>query len=137
MILNGSPYVLFNRKTQKLICIQEDARSKITSVPVRQSALEKAKAEARAKKLRDEKEAASALEDFVKEFDVDVSDDREWRTGGIEGGIAHTSSTGAGGRISMGGGAARRHFTTAPRQVLLSATNTWVNLARRMKNLQG
>ena len=38
----------------------------------RQSALDKARAEAKAKKLRDEKEAASALEDFVKEFDSDI-----------------------------------------------------------------
>jgi hypothetical protein len=84
-------------------------------VPVRQSALDKARADARAKKLRDEKEAASALEDFVKEFDVD---DREWRTGGTDGGILHSSSAGAGGRASLGGGG-RRHFTTAPRKVLL------------------
>jgi len=85
-------------------------------VPVRQSALDKAKAEARAKKLRDEREAASALEDFVKEFDADVSDDREWRTGGTEGGMPHSPSAGPGGRVAMGGGG-RRHFTTAPKDV--------------------
>lgn len=82
-------------------------------MPIRQSALDKAKADARAKKLRDEKEAASALEDFVKEFDADVSDEREWRSGGVEGGIKYSSAVGAGARVSMG--ASRRHFTTAPK----------------------
>jgi hypothetical protein len=86
-------------------------------VPIRQSALDKAKAEARAKKLRDEKEAASALEDFVKEFDVDVSEEREWRSGGVEGGMKYSSAVGAGGRVNMGAG--RRHFTTAPKVVPL------------------
>jgi hypothetical protein len=85
----------------------------IAAVPIRQSALDKAKAEAKAKKLRDEREAASALEDFVKEFDADISDDREWQTGGIEGGMKHSSTQGAGARISMGAGN-RRHFTGAP-----------------------
>ena len=92
-----------------------------TGIPVaRQSALDKAKAEAKAKKLRDEKEAASALEDFVKEFEADVSDDEsaQWQVGGIEGGMLHSSSHGAGARVSVGG--ARRHFTAAPRQVTLS-----------------
>ena len=86
-------------------------------MPIRQSALDKAKAEARAKKLRDEKEAASALEDFVKEFDVDVSEEREWRSGGVEGGMKYSSAVGAGGRVNMGAG--RRHFTTAPKVVPL------------------
>jgi len=96
-------------------------------VPVaRQSALEKAKAEAKAKKLRDEKEAASALQDFVKEFDADLSDEdntpttREWRTGGTEGGMLHSSSHGSGARVSMARGGARRHFTTAPRQEVVT-----------------
>jgi hypothetical protein len=83
---------------------------------VRQSALDKAKAAEKARKLRDEKEAASALEDFVKEFDADVYDETTtWRTGGVEGGITHTSSHGAGGRVSMPG---RRHFTGPPKRVL-------------------
>jgi hypothetical protein len=91
----------------------------------RQSALDKAKADAKARKLRDEREAASALEEFVKEFEAEVSDEehnkREWRTGGTEGGMQHTSSAGAGARVAMsrGGGGARRHFTTAPKDVLL------------------
>jgi hypothetical protein len=82
-------------------------------VPIRQSALDKARAEAKAKKLRDEKEAASALEDFVKEFDADVSEETEWRQGGVEGGMMHSSGAGAGGRVNLGAG--RRHFTTAPK----------------------
>src|SRR5271163_710687 len=89
----------------------------ITGVPVaRQSALDKAKADAKAKKLRDEKEAASALEDFVKEFDADLSDDdtKEWRTGGIEGGMLHSSPLGSGSRVVMGA-RSRRHFTNAPK----------------------
>jgi len=82
---------------------------------VRQSALDKAKAAEKAKKLRDEKEAASALEDFVKEFDADVSDETTtWHTGGTEGGILHSSAHGAGARMSMPG---RRHFTGVPKQV--------------------
>jgi hypothetical protein len=88
--------------------------------------LDKARAEARAKKLRDEREAASALEDFVKEFDADVSDQREWKSGGIEGGILHSSGVGAGGRVSMAGGGGRRHFTTAPIQVLHSMSHKMV-----------
>jgi len=95
----------------------------ISGVPVaRQSALDKAKAEAKAKKLRDEKEAASALEDFVKEFDADLSDEdnppttKEWRTGGTEGGMLHSSSQGSGARVSLPRGGARRHFTTARHQ---------------------
>jgi hypothetical protein len=84
---------------------------------VRQSALDKAKAAEKAKKLRDEKEAASALEEFVKEFDADISDDTTtWHTGGVEGGITHTSSHGAGTRVSMPG---RRHFTGPPKRVPL------------------
>jgi hypothetical protein len=95
---------------------QEDARAniaRIAAVPIRQSALDKARAEAKAKKLRDEKEAASALEDFVKEFDADVAEEREWRRGGFEGGMVHSSAAGAGGRVNMIAG--RRHFTTAPK----------------------
>ena len=86
----------------------------------RQSALDKAKAEAKAKKLRDEKEAASALQDFVKEFDADLSDEdsvpttKEWRTGGTEGGMLHSSSHTSVTRAAMPRGGARRHFTTAP-----------------------
>jgi hypothetical protein len=90
----------------------------------RQSALDKAKADAKARKLRDEREAASALEEFVKEFEAEVSDEehhrREWRTGGTEGGMQHTSTAGAGARVAVprgGGGGARRHFTTAPKDV--------------------
>jgi hypothetical protein len=88
----------------------------------RQSALDKAKADAKARRLRDEREAASALEEFVKEFEAEVSDEehnrREWRTGGTEGGMQHTSNTGAGARVAMArGGGARRHFTTAPKDV--------------------
>jgi hypothetical protein len=81
------------------------------SVVARQSALDKAKAEAKARRQRDEIEAQSALEDFVKEFDADVDD--SWTQGGTEGGMLHSSEAGAGTRLSMGRG--RRHFT-APRQ---------------------
>jgi membrane protein involved in colicin uptake len=90
----------------------------IAGVPVaRQSALDKAKADAKAKKLRDEKEAASALEDFVKEFDADLSDEEtQWQTGGTEGGILHTSTQGSGARIAHRG--SRRHFTAIPRQIV-------------------
>lgn len=88
----------------------------------RQSALEKARAEAKAKKLRDEKEAASALEDFVKEFDADLSEDENtqlWQTGGTEGGMLHTSNQGAGAGVAYRG--SRRHFTNVPRQVVSSS----------------
>ena len=117
----------------------EDARAKmqsIAAVPIRQSALDKAKADAKAKKLRDEKEAASALEDFVKEFDADISDDREWQTGGVEGGMKHSSTQGAGARVSMGAGS-RRHFTGAAREVfpcmrvLMGRRSSCHELARR------
>ena len=89
----------------------------------RQSALDKARADAKARKLRDEREAASALAEFVREFEAEVSDEehhrtatgREWRMGGTEGGMQHRSAAGAGARVSMG--RARRHFTTAPKNV--------------------
>ena len=83
----------------------------------RQSALDKAKAEAKAKKLRDEREAASALEDFVKEFDSDIPTDTQWQTGGIEGGLLHSSTQGSGARVSMGRGGSRRHFTAVQKPV--------------------
>ena len=83
----------------------------------RQSALDKAKAEAKAKKLRDEKEAASALEDFVKEFDSDIPSETQWQTGGIEGGLLHSSAQGSGVRVSMGRGGSRRHFTAVQKSV--------------------
>ena len=86
----------------------------------RQSALDKAKAEAKAKKLRDEKEAASALEDFVKEFDSDIPNDTQWQTGGIEGGLLHSSTHGSGARVSVGTGGSRRHFTAVQKPVLPS-----------------
>jgi hypothetical protein len=94
-------------------------QSNTAGIPVaRQSALDKAKADAKAKRLRDEKEAASALEDFVKEFDADISEDtREWKTGGVEGGIFHSSASGSGARVVMSGGG-RRHFTVVPRQTV-------------------
>jgi|SRR5271170_1153476 len=91
---------------------------------VRQSALDKAKAAEKAKKLRDEKEAASALEEFVKEFDADISDDTTtWRTGGVEGGMTHTSSHGAGARVSMPM-PGRRHFTGPPKRVHFPHSST-------------
>ena len=102
-----------------------------SGMPVaRQSALDRAKADAKAKKLRDEREAVSALEEFVKEFEAELSDEehqkrshhqREWRTGGTEGGMQHVSSAGSGARVTVasggGRGAVRRHFTTAPPKV--------------------
>jgi len=69
----------------------------------RQSALDKAKAEAKAKRLRDEKEAASALEDFVKEFDADISDDIP--PPGLGPNVGRTGA----------GRGSRRHFTGAPK----------------------
>lgn len=88
----------------------------------RQSALDRAKADAKARKARDEREAASALEEFVREFEAEASDEdhhrREWRTGGTEGGMQHSSSAGAGAPVAMArGGGPRRHFTTAPKDV--------------------
>jgi RNA recognition motif. (a.k.a. RRM, RBD, or RNP domain) len=103
----------------------------------RQSALDKAKADAKAKKLRDEREAASALEDFVKEFDADLSDDgQEWQTGGIEGGILHSSTQGSGARVSMGRG--RRHFTAVPKHVF-PLKGAWGvnNRMRKLHDQQG
>lgn len=95
-------------------------QSNTAGIPVaRQSALDKAKADAKAKRLRDEKEAASALEDFVKEFDADISEDtREWKAGGVEGGMLHSSTSVSGARVAMSGGG-RRHFTATPRPIVL------------------
>ena len=97
----------------------------------KQSALEKAKAEAKAKKLRDEKETASAFEDFVKEFDADIGEEKQWVSGGTEGGMLYSTRTGTGSRMSLGGGA-RRHFTTRQAQVLtIGGSCIVIRLGRR------
>jgi hypothetical protein len=92
--------------------IQDDARTKfqsISALPIRPGGIDKAKLDAKARKRRDEKEAASALESFVKDFDVDVEDTSWSAGGGVEGGMSH-SSQGTGHKISMGR-MSRRHFS--------------------------
>jgi hypothetical protein len=84
--------------------MQDDAKTKLqnlTNAPIRQSALDKAKADAKARKLRDEAEAASVLEDFVKDFDADTNE---------------TEFVSSRGNTAIGR-AGRRHFST--RQVCL------------------
>lgn len=69
--------------------------------PTKQSAFERQKAEAEAKRLRDAAETAAVYEDFVKSFDADDKDENE----GLRGG----NFPGRGGFASRGG-AGRRHF---------------------------
>ena len=76
--------------------------------PTKKSVFERQKAEAEAKRQRDEEETAAAYEDFVKSFDDDGS--------GTDppGGPTAGGGGGFGGGGSSGGGFSKRHFSGAP-----------------------
>lgn len=76
--------------------------------PTKQSAFERQKAEAEAKRLREAAETAAVYEDFVKSFDADTDND------GIQGKL-NSDSRGRGSGLApprggFGGGGGRRHF---------------------------
>jgi U2-associated protein SR140 len=77
--------------------------------PTKQSAFEKQKAEAEAKRQREAAETAAVYEDFVKSFDRDETDgDRPGEFGRTRG-VSQDKPLGFGGQMPLGG-ASKRHF---------------------------
>ena len=77
-----------------------DISNKLTA-PTKKSLFERQKAEAEAKRQREQEETAAVYEDFVKSFDDDGGE------------VPSTSSTTRGG-FGGGGGFSKRHFSGAP-----------------------
>ena len=75
-----------------------DISSKLTA-PTKKSLFERQKAEAEAKRQREQEETAAVYEDFVKSFDDDTGD-------------ATSSNIPSRGGFGGGGGFSKRHFTT-------------------------
>jgi len=90
--------------------IQEfpDISSKLTA-PTKKSVFERQKAEAEAKRQREQEETAAVYEDFVKSFDHD--DDKPPFTGSGSGLAGASASSRGGGAF---GGPSKRHFSGAP-----------------------
>ncbi|KAK3332092.1 hypothetical protein B0T19DRAFT_414728 [Cercophora scortea] len=78
--------------------------------PSKQSAFEKQKAEAEAKRRREAAETAAALEDFVKSFDNDNDDDHSPANKLRSGSSQQRFASGHGERPAFGGGPGKRHF---------------------------
>jgi U2-associated protein SR140 len=76
--------------------------------PTKQSAFERQKAEAEAKRLREAAETAAVYEDFVKSFDADDDNDRRSQNDRGPGGFGRPPQPRGGGFGGAGGG--RRHF---------------------------
>lgn len=76
--------------------------------PTKQSAFERQKAEAEAKRLREAAETAAVYEDFVKSFDADDDDDDRNQNDRGPGGFGRPPQPRGGGFGGAGGG--RRHF---------------------------
>ncbi|KKY33481.1 putative coatamer subunit protein [Diaporthe ampelina] len=76
--------------------------------PTKQSAFERQKAEAEAKRLREAAETAAVYEDFVKSFDADADDDDRNQNDRGPGGFGRPPQPRGGGFGGAGGG--RRHF---------------------------
>lgn len=79
--------------------------------PTKQSAFERQKAEAEAKRLREAAETAAVYEDFVKSFDADDNDGGYSRTTGASDGRGRGPGFGPP-RAGFGAGSGRRHFGT-------------------------
>lgn len=92
-----------------------DFPDKFSNPVSKKSLFERQKAEAEAKRLREERETAAVYEDFVKSFDHDDENDELLAAVG-HGGIARGASGGGrggtfGGGGSGGGGQGKRHFS--------------------------
>ena len=88
-----------------------DLSNKLSNPPSKKSLFERQKAEAEAKRIREEKETAAVYEDFVKSFDQD--DENEELLTAVGHGASGRGAFG-GGRGSTfggGGGPGKRHFT--------------------------
>lgn len=88
-----------------------DISSKL-SAPTKKSAFEKQKAEAEAKRIREEAENAAALKEFQASFDDDDEDDDDGPINALNGGRSGYGGppSGMGGTGLLGGGP-KRHFT--------------------------
>lgn len=103
-----SPTISPTMSTNKKIAEFPDVHAKLQK-PTKQSAFERQKAEAEAKRQREAAETAAVYEDFVKSFDADDDNDHD-----NEGGAQHFRGRAPpGGFAPRGGalgGAGRRHF---------------------------
>jgi U2-associated protein SR140 len=90
-----------------------DLSNKLSNPPSKKSLFERQKAEAEAKRQREEKETAAVYEDFVKSFDHDDENDELLAAVG-RGGSGRGGFAGGRGGAFVGGGAGpgRRHFTS-------------------------
>lgn len=77
--------------------------------PTKQSAFERQKAEAEAKRLREAAETAAVYEDFIKSFDADADDDERNHSDRGSGGFGRPPQP-RGGGFGGGAGGGRRHF---------------------------
>lgn len=93
-----------------------DVQAKLQK-PTKQSAFEKQKADAEAKRQREEAETAAVYQDFIKSFDRDDDDDPRARhksaAGGRNSGHGPPSRSGFGGGGAPPGGPSKRHFGAA------------------------
>jgi U2-associated protein SR140 len=80
--------------------------------PAKQSAFERQRAEAEAKRQREASETAAVLKDFVKSFNNDDDDDDD-NNGGIQSRNMLGRSSGLGGAPPKGGMSGKRHFGTS------------------------
>lgn len=86
-----------------------DVKAKLQK-PTKQSAFEKQRAEAEAKRLREAAETAAVYDDFVKSFDHDDTDDRDARTGAPPGGFGAPRGRFGGAVPLPTPGVSKRHF---------------------------
>lgn len=88
-----------------------DLSNKLSNPPSKKSLFERQKAEAEAKRIREEKETAAVYEDFVKSFDHD--DENEELLTAVGHGASGRGAFGGSraGAFGGGGGPGKRHFT--------------------------
>ena len=97
-------------KSKSTTTAGSDPSNKLSNPPSKKSVFERQKAEAEAKRIREEKETAAVYEDFVKSFDHDDENDELLNEVG-HGGSGRGGFGGGRGGISGGVGLGKRHFT--------------------------
>jgi U2-associated protein SR140 len=98
-------------KSKSAAAAFSDLSNKLTNPPSKKSLFERQKAEAEAKRLREEKETAAVYEDFVKSFDHNDDNDELLAAVGHGGSGRGGFSAGRGSTVGGGGGPGKRHFT--------------------------
>jgi U2-associated protein SR140 len=100
-------------KSKSVTAAFPDLSNKLANPPSKKSLFERQKAEAEAKRLREEKETAAVYEDFVKSFDHDDDNDELLAAVG-HGGAGRGGFAGGRGTAFAGGGGGlgKRHFTS-------------------------